>query len=195
MARGGRAAKRKGDAREREFARILSRHLVSLKAVRIPGSGGFSHRGGGEDPAFGGDVQVRRQRDNSTVARIEVKCRDAQKQRGVITIAAMNRWRPNIGRFPHSGILACRQDRGTWLCSVWDGTWDSLCEMAGEEPYVSCVHQNARGVALTEVQAVSIARGDPWILWEGAAYGSVAQLAELLEAAEGEAGKENRHEQ
>ena len=170
-------AKRKGTRNENKAAKELDRHLISLSVVRVPGSGAFAHRGEFVDPAFAGDLQVRSS-NHRNVEYIEVKVRDPQSN--AITIAQMDRWRE--GR----RIVMARQDRGLWLCSLWCSVWDELCGKAGEEPFVTALDEPTRGVKITEIQHNAMVHGGGWIVWGDAAYGTVRQLGELLEAAHGE---------
>lgn len=170
VARGGRSAKQKGSRNERKAVKELNRHLKTLYARRVPGSGAFSYRFGGPgDPHFAGDVQIRRNSNHSTVEYIEVKARDPGKC--PITIAQMNGWRE--GR----RILMARHDRGLFLCSMWATVWD---ELKGDDfAHPSVLGGKTRGVQLQQV-AGFVPAGSA-VLWGGVAYMDVRTLCELLE--------------
>lgn len=183
--KGGRAAKRKGSAGEREFVRLLNKYLTTLHAVRTFGSGAFATRvDGRSEPALEGDAQVRRE-DNHIVGIVEVKRQDPNSTSGPITISKMNgnEWRK--GR----EMLGCRHDRGTWLCSMWVFVWDRLCKLAGGEPAWGpgpAYNIKTRGVNVNDIQDMIAKDGGVAICLAGVVYLDIPQLADLFEMAYGE---------
>ena len=163
--------KRKGDYNERLAVKELNKFLAGsgLVAVRVPGSGAFSHRlDNCYDPHYAGDVQIRREADQHIFTTVEVKARGKH-----INIADMDGWRK--GRVS----LMARQDRGPFLCSAWAHYWDSLNAMRadGEMPFNE-TEGKTRGVRLADVHR-SIEYGLP-IRWENVFYMTTGQFAELL---------------
>ncbi len=177
----GRSPKTKGTRNERKAAKELNRHLKTLEAVRVPGSGAFSHRRDDcEDPHFQGDLQVRREIDRRIMECVEVKVRDPGKS--TITIATMDGkgWRQ--GR---RGLM-CRYDRGPFLCSVWDWVYDELAVKAGRDPGAPMTYRyKTRGITLTNITD-AVARELYPIHWGAAVYMDVGMFAALLEEAHGD---------
>lgn len=135
--RGGRSAKRKGLKAERDAAKLLNTHLITLHAQRVLGSGAHSHL----DATLRGDVQIRRS-DEYITDTVEIKHHDE------ITISTMSNHKTGRG---DKRILMCRQDRSPFLVSMWPYVWDELCGKAGDEPYVVRHEAKWRGVGMMEI--------------------------------------------
>lgn len=184
----GSSPRRKGIKNELRAVKELNKWLVTLYAVRVPGSGAFAYQGGGPgDPHFQGDIQIRRKCDHRIVEKIESKLRDPMGKKGPITISKMNGWRS--GR----RILMARHDRGEFLCSVWFDVWEELVAKGDGQPELISVRPGTptRGVGLSDVQTLlaewcDFDPGGYAAHWADTAYMNTKSLCALLEEAHGD---------
>lgn len=142
-----RSRNKMGKYHEHQAERELKKHLTSLVAWVVPGSGNQAHRDGGTNPGKVGDVQVKT-KGGRIAECIEVKSVDPMRRAGEITIAEMNGWRK--GR----RILMCCHDLGEFLCSMPVEVWDWFTKRTCGGDTIIEPQCSPRGVSINTVLAV-----------------------------------------
>lgn len=171
----GRFAKLKGTRNERKAVKALNGHFRTLMALRVPGSGSFANRGICTDPGLVGDIRIL-DKYKKCVERIEVKSADPNRKKGPITHAFIKRVLK--GR----RIVMARHDRGAWICALEREAWKAMadCQWQSVNPLPT------RGQTIEDIQDMAIDLGGLWLLWGSVMFGTVKQLAVLLEEVYGE---------